>query len=360
MYLDYFPAGFITSFLLCLGLIFLDKKAAASGDVNLRPTPQTLHEKSISRFGGVAVIISMTLVLIMAGYGWSNSLYFQVGIITLPAFLIGFLDDLKVNIKPMIRLIFLLPVPIMYFYYFDLKVLNLDLGVLDSFLEFEILALLFLCFAIIGMTNAFNLIDGINGQLVSYLISILLALNIVEYATGNPVFQISDEFRLYTNLLLGALLGFFVLNFPFGKIFMGDAGAYFLGAIVCWGLIYAHLVNGNSPWAVMCLLAYPFTDLAFSVIRRKFVTGGDAMQPDAEHLHHVIYKRMKKLKFRHERARHFFTVVFITLFNLPYLCATMYFDENTPALMAIFATYIFSYLLIYFALSPRFLMSNGK
>ena len=296
MYLDYFPAGFITSFLLCLGLIFLDKKAAASGDVNLRQTPQTLHQKSISRFGGVAVIVSISLVLMMAGYGWSNSLYFQVGIVTLPAFFIGFLDDLKVNIKPMIRLIFLLPVPIMYFYYFELKVLNLDLGVLDNFLEFEALALLFLCFAIIGMTNAFNLIDGINGQLGSYLISILLALNIVEFATGNPVFQIADEFRLYTNLLLGALLGFLVLNFPFGKIFMGDAGAYFLGSIVCWGLIYAHLENGNSPWAVMCLLVYPFTDLAFSVIRRKFVTGGDAMQPDAEHLHHVIYKRMKKVK----------------------------------------------------------------
>ena len=360
MYLDYFPAGFITSFLLCLGLIFLDKQAARSGDVNLRPTPQTLHEKSISRFGGVAVVASMSLVLAMAGYSWSNSLFYQVGILSLPAFLIGFLDDLKINIKPMIRLIFLLPVPIMYFYYFELKVLNLDLGVLDNFLEFEVLALLFLCFAIIGMTNAFNLIDGINGQLVSYLISILLALNIVENATGNPVFQIADEFRLFTNLLLGALLGFFILNFPFGKIFMGDAGAYFLGAIVCWGLIYAHLENGNSPWAVMCVLAYPFTDLAFSVIRRKFVTGGDAMQPDAEHLHHVIYKRMKKLNFRHERARHFFAVIFITLFNLPYLCATMYFAENTPALMAIFATYIFSYLLIYFALSPRFLMSNGK
>ena len=360
MYLDYFPAGFITSFIFCIGLIFLDKKAAESGDINLRNTPQTLHEKSISRFGGVAVILSMSLVLIMAGYGWSNSLYFQVGIISLPAFLIGFLDDLKVVIKPLVRLIFLLPVPIMYFYYFDLKVLNLDLGILDNFLEFELLALLFLCFAIIGMTNAFNLIDGLNGQLVSYLISILLALNLVEYATSSPVFEISDEFRLFTNLLLGSLLGFFVLNFPFGKIFMGDAGAYFLGTIVCWGLIHAHLENGNSPWAVMCLLAYPFTDLAFSVIRRKFVTGGDAMQPDAEHLHHVIYKRMKKLRFRHERARHFFTVIFITLFNLPYLCATMYFSENTPALMAIFIVYIFTYLLIYFALSPRFLMSNGK
>ena len=260
----------------------------------------------------------------------------------------------------MIRLIFLLPVPVMYFYYFDLKILNLDIGVLDNFLDFEPLALLFLCFAILGMINAFNLVDGINGQLVSYLISILLALNIVEYSTGNDVLKISDEFRLYTNLLLGALLGFFILNFPFGKIFMGDAGAYFLGAIVCWGLIYAHLENGNSPWAVMCVLVYPFTDLVFSVFRRKFVTGGDAMKPDAEHLHHVIYMRMKELKFRHDRARHFFTVVFINLFNLPYLCATMYFAENTPALVAIFFVYIFAYLLIYFALSPRFLMSNGK
>ena len=103
------------------------------------------------------------------------------------------------------------------------------------------------------------------------LISILVALNIVEYATGNPVFQISDEFRLFTNLLLGALLGFFILNFPFGKIFMGDAGAYFLGAIVCWGLIYAHLENGNSPWAVMCVLAYPFTDLPLASLEENLL-----------------------------------------------------------------------------------------
>ena len=57
---------------------------------------------------------------------WDNSL---------PAFLLGFLDDLKVNIKPMIRLVFLLPVPIMYFYYFDLKVLDLDLGIWITFLN---------------------------------------------------------------------------------------------------------------------------------------------------------------------------------------------------------------------------------
>ena len=85
------------------------------------------------------------------------------------------------------------------------------------------------------MINAFNLIDGINGQLVSYLISILLALNIVEYATGNPVFQIADEFRLFTNLLLGALLGFFILNFPFGKYLWGMQVLIFLGQLSVGG-----------------------------------------------------------------------------------------------------------------------------
>ena len=155
---------------------------------------------------------------------------------------------MKVNIKPFVRLFCLLPVPILYYFYFDLRVVSLDIAPFDNFLEFKIMALLFLCFAILGMINAFNLIDGINGQLGSYLISILAALNIVEYATGESVFIISSEFRQLTNLLLGSLLGFFALNFPFGKIFMGDAGAYFLGALVCWGLIHVHLENQNSPW----------------------------------------------------------------------------------------------------------------
>ena len=68
--------------MICLALIFLDKKAAESGDINLRQTPQTLHQKSVSRFGGVAVVMSMTIVVLMAGFNWSNSLFFQVGVLS--------------------------------------------------------------------------------------------------------------------------------------------------------------------------------------------------------------------------------------------------------------------------------------
>lgn len=360
MYADFLPIAFLLTVFFCYVLIKLDKRAAKLGDINLRDSPQTLHTKSVSRFGGVAILGSLTCTALVAGYNFSNSEFFQVGVMSLPAFLAGFIDDLKIQIKPYFRMFLTLPVPIIFFYYFDLKVSNLDIGFLDNFLGIEVFALLFLCFAVVGMINAFNLIDGINGLLVAYLLSIILSLVIVEFAVG-PVFEISDEFRIYTNIFLGTLLGFMCLNFPSGKIFMGDAGAYFLGALTCFGLIYAHLANINSsPWAVMCLLAYPFTDLCFSVFRKKVILNLNAMEPDAEHLHHVIFKRMKKIKFKKERARHFFTVCFIVAFNLPYLCLTLYFLNSTNALITIFSVYIISYLLIYFAFSPRFLLVNEK
>ena len=84
------------------------------------------------------------------------------------------------------------------------------------------------------------------------------------------------------------------------------------------------------------------------------------MQPDAEHLHHVIYQRFETLRFRHDRARHFLTIVFLTIFNFPYIASGVYFANNTPALMSIFVVYILSYLLIYFSLSPRFLLRDEK
>ena len=110
----------------------------------------------------------------------------------------------------------------------------------------------------------------------------------------------------------------------------------------------------------MLILAYPFTDLIFSVIRRRYITGGDFMHPDAEHLHHVIYKRLKKLKFQDDRIRHLFVVVFLTILNFPYIMAAIYFANNTAALISIFIMYLFSYLLVYFSLSPRFLLRSEK
>lgn len=361
MFFGFVPLSFIISLVFCFILIYLDRRASEKGDINVRKSAQTLHKKSVSRFGGVSIYISSfvtVLFTMFAGLEWEYSGTLILFLCCFPAFLVGFLDDLKFKIHPRSRLILLLPVPILFYYYTGISVTSLDLGFLDDFLEIEFFALLFLCFAIVGMMNAFNLIDGINGQLSSYLISIILALKFIEWISGNTI-ELSAEFRYSTNILLGSLAGFFILNL-FGKIFLGDAGAYFLGSIVCIALIFAQQQNDLSPWSVMLILSYPFTDLLFSVLRRKMITGGDALQPDAEHLHHVVYKRFKKINFKKDRARHFFTIVFLTIFNFPYIASAVYFANNTLALMSIFAVYVLSYLLIYFALSPRFLLRDEK
>ena len=361
MFIGFVPLSFLISIFISFLLIYLDQRAAKFGDLNIRDSARTLHTNSISRFGGVAIYLS-TLLTILATYylefEWNSiNIIIFLGF-CFPAFIIGLLDDLKFYMKPSIRLILLIPTPILFFIYGDIRVTNLDLGYFDDFLQIEILALVFLCFAIVGMMNAFNLIDGINGQLCSYLISIIMALKLMQYLTGNIV-DLSPEFRYFTNIFLGSLIGFFILNL-LGKIFLGDAGAYFLGSIVCVALIYAQQINNFSPWSVMLILAYPFTDLIFSVFRRRYITGGDFMQPDAEHLHHVIYKRLKKLKFHDDRLRHLLVVVFLTILNFPYIMAAIYFAYNSAALIIIFIMYFFSYLLIYFSLSPRFLLRSEK
>ena len=354
MLFDNFIISFLISFLVCIFLIYLDKIATKQGDINLRQSPQTLHSKSISRFGGVAVTVSLVTVLFIQGYTIDNSLFFLAIVCCLPAFLAGYLDDLKIEITPKQRLFMLVPVPLLFFYFTNLEVRSLNLGILDDFLQIEMLAILFLVVAIVGMINAFNIIDGVNGLLGSYVFSILFVLQVRDQIFAQELFYLAD-YPAILQTLTGALLGFFVINI-FGKIFMGDAGSYFLGALVCWVLIHQYQTIGASAWSVMLLLSYPFTDLVFSVIRRKFITNHDPMQPDAMHLHHVILKRLGKLKFKKERMKHFLVGLAIFIFNLPYQIIAVYYYKNSMLLMLVFIFYILSYLLFYFSLSPRFLV----
>ena len=353
MLLDNFLISGFISFLFCVVLIYLDKIAASKGYSNLRKSPQTLHSKSISRFGGVAVTISVLFVSFYQGFTVDNSLFFLAIICCLPAFFAGYLDDLKINLLPTQRLLMLVPVPILFFYLTNLEVRSLNLGIYDDFLKIDLIALFFLIFAIVGMVNAFNLIDGVNGLLGTYVFSILIALQIRDQIFTEDLYYLAD-YPVILQILTGALLGFFVINI-FGKIFMGDAGSYFIGALVCWVLIHQYQTISASAWSVMLLLSYPFTDLAFSVVRRKFITKNDPLQPDSMHLHHVLLKRLGKLKFKTERAKHVLVSLIIFIFNLPYQIVAVFYYKNSFLLIMVFIFYLISYLLFYFSLSPKFL-----
>jgi UDP-N-acetylmuramyl pentapeptide phosphotransferase/UDP-N-acetylglucosamine-1-phosphate transferase len=108
---------------------------------------------------------------------------------------------------------------------------------------------------------------------------------------------VGDVFFLNVCLIvIGTLIGFFVWNFPYGKIFLGDGGAYLIGFLA--GLVGVMLVERHkevSAWFPLLLLAYPVYETIFSIIRKKYLRKSSPLEPDPVHFHMLIHKRVVKL-----------------------------------------------------------------
>ena len=114
--------------------------------------------------------------------------------------------------------------------------------------------ILFTIFATVGVVNAFNLIDGLNGLSSYVTVSVAVSLSIVAFQAGNT--QVSIFL-----VLCVAVLGFMVLNFPMGKIFLGDGGAYALGHLLVWSAII--LINNAtdvSAFMILLIFFWPVAD----------------------------------------------------------------------------------------------------
>jgi len=109
--------------------------------------------------------------------------------------------------------------------------------------------------------------------------------------------QHNDQFVAMLAVLgIGANLGFLAVNYPSGKLFLGDGGAYFLGF---WVSEMAVLLVRNpqvSAWQVLAICAYPVIEVLFSIYRRRMIQNVSPGAPDALHLHTLVYRR---LVFKH-------------------------------------------------------------
>ena len=162
-----------------------------------------------------------------------------------------------------------------------------DIPLLDEALVWGPLAIAFSILAISGVSNAMNIIDGFNGLSSGYALTTLTALSVVA-------FQVDDHLVLSLGVsVIACLLGFLYWNWPKGKIFMGDGGAYLLGfslAELCILLLYRN--DSVSPWFTASIMAYPITETLFSMFRRKFISKSKTGQPDDQHLHQLIFKKL--------------------------------------------------------------------
>lgn len=126
----------------------------------------------------------------------------------------------------------------------DANLKRVDIPYFDYIMQnIFIFSLIFTCFALVGVSNAVNIIDGFNGLASGVCTVIFLSYAYISHLVG-------DYFLVYLNLVIVAsLLGFFFLNYPFGYIFLGDSGAYLLGFLAGLnGILLANDHKEVSAW----------------------------------------------------------------------------------------------------------------
>jgi UDP-N-acetylmuramyl pentapeptide phosphotransferase/UDP-N-acetylglucosamine-1-phosphate transferase len=159
---------------------------------------------------------------------------------------------------------------------------------LDWLMTFTAFSLVFTMIAASGMANAVNIIDGYNGLAAMVTAAILLSLAYVGWQVGD---NLVVSAALATT---GAVLGFFLWNWPRGMVFLGDGGAYFTGYIVATLslLLVARHRGVVSPWYPFLLCIYPVFETFFSIWRKRLVRGVSPGLPDGLHLHMLVFRRL--------------------------------------------------------------------
>jgi UDP-N-acetylmuramyl pentapeptide phosphotransferase/UDP-N-acetylglucosamine-1-phosphate transferase len=255
---------------------------------------QKVHTTAVPRIGGLAVIAGILLGCVafqrmrLGGQVLSiSSDMFLLLIASLPAFLAGLVEDFTKRVSVRMRLTATALSALVASALLGATVRELDLWGVDALLAFMPFALLVTAVVVAGGSNAINIIDGFNGLSSSTIMIMAAGLAAVALRCG-------DYFVANLGVVcIGAALGFLALNYPRGKLFLGDGGAYFLGFWVSEMAVLLLVRNASvNAWQVLSICAYPVIEVLFSIYRRRFIQKVSPGAPDALHLHTLVYRRL--------------------------------------------------------------------
>lgn len=240
---------------------------------------QDSHQGSISAYGGAVVFCLVLVLSLVELYTRSDGLLAQkIALIGGLVFAIGFVGDLGYSILPKFRALLILLVAAFSISEFG-WLSNIGIGMIDVSVPFAIFITLV---AIVGLTNSFNLLDGLHGLSAGTALLIFASLSYIAFSTG------FTEFSAQYAIIFCCTLGFFFVNFPCGRLFLGDGGAYFLGFLVAQGCITLHLMQHEvSSWFFFTICIYPICETLFTIIRRLH-SRQKWFLPDRRHLHQLV------------------------------------------------------------------------
>lgn len=314
--------AFTLSFILQFLMIHLSHKHSFFIDCHREEKPQKFHDLATSRAGGIGILAGM-LFLLLTPLGWKLLLSILL------AFLSGIFEDFHRSLNAKTRLLLQFIAAAGAVMLTGSVVTYLGLGL---YLPYW-MGVIFSIFSIVGLMNAVNIIDGFNGLASGIVLLILLSFSIVAIQVENhEILQISM-------IVASAVLAFFLLNFPKGKIFLGDGGAYLLGFIsALTGIFLASNYNEVSPWYILAVLIYPVWEVLFSIVRKR-KAGRSPMEPDAYHMHMLIFK--------HITHNNPLTATVIVISVAPFILIPTLYANNSGANLLTVLIFIICYTLLY-------------
>ncbi len=236
-------------------------------------------KKNVPLSGGIFILLSIFVVFL------SNHNYFSFFIFLM--FLLGFLADINLLSSPKIRFIIQSILLFSFVYIANLHIPSTRIIFFDELLKNQLFSLLFTSFCLIVVINGTNFIDGLNGLVIGYYLSVILIL----FNLGLLVGLLVNTQLLF--FLFFLLLFLFLLNI-FDQLYLGDSGAYLISFIACVSLIEIYTRNQNiSPFFIVLLLWYPSFENLFSILR-KFNFKLSPALPDKYHLHQLIFALVKR------------------------------------------------------------------
>ena len=339
-------APWVVSFLVCLALVLLTpvliKLVARREDLD---AVQAAHSRPTLRIGGLGILFGVLAGTLALSFDPELLSYASLLLVSaIPLILAGFAEDLGFGVPPKLRLGAIAISALLCAAFLPAIVSRLGVPGVDTLLAFYPLALIFTIFAASGVTNAFNLIDGLNGLASFAAVTTSVALSALAMIAG------LDQLQTFYGMFAVVTLGFFILNYPFGKLFLGDGGAYLLGHCLVWGgITLANKVSGLSPFAILLIFFWPIADTALAIWRRARLSN-PADRPDRLHFHQLVMRFLEiRLLGRNRRtlANPLATLIVAPLIVAPQICGLLFAFEHASAILAsvlfsiiFFATYI--------------------
>jgi UDP-N-acetylmuramyl pentapeptide phosphotransferase/UDP-N-acetylglucosamine-1-phosphate transferase len=308
---------------------------------------QRVHEGEIPRIGGVCFYSFLILISFFFEINSFQSNFQFILICLLPMMLVSITEDIFYNnISYKVRLIGLTisALALIIFINTSLPVVN-HLYIISDLFSYSSFSIIFFTLCLLALANGCNFIDGMNGLLSFYLLGAILSFLHLDFLIGGDLS--SSPLIIYAILIFI----FLSLNFPWGKVFMGDSGAYLMAMLLgLWSIEFFGQNESISSWNAFLIFFYPAAEVIYS-FTRKILQKKSPFYPDREHLHLKIYDTINIALNRPKLSNNLTTIFLATFWIAPPLVIPLVYD-NQILLFAAISLLILSYVVLNLIIPP--------